>query len=241
MSFPRLSSAPRPALAALLALLAAPLSPAPAHSQSVSIGADVVSRYVWRGFDFGESLSVQPALTLGFGGLEVGAWGSYSVSRDGADASENDLWASYTVSAENGASFTLAVTDYYFPAPGAKGFSYSEAHTVELAASVTGPETLPVTLYGGMMVRNDPDNSLYLEASLPIAAIRDADVGLVAGMVAGASDFYGTDGAGVVNLGVSAARDLEVSESFAIPFSVAYIYNPDQDRAYLVMGMSLSP
>ena len=240
MFIPRLSSAPR-ALLPLAVLLGLPLFPAPAHSQSVSIGADVVSRYVWRGYDFGESLSVQPALTFGFGGFEAGAWGSYSVSADGADASENDLWASYTVASSSGASFTLAVTDYYFPAPGATGFSYSDAHTIELAASVTGPETLPVTLYGGMLVSNDPDNSLYLEASVPVTAISDADVGFVAGMVAGASDFYGTDGAALVNLGVSASRDLEVSDSFAIPFSVAYIYNPDQDRAYLVMGMSLSP
>ncbi len=225
----------------LPALLASVAAAGPASAQSVSVGADVVSRYVWRGADFGESLSLQPALTFGFGGLEFGAWGSYSVSASGADANENDLWATYTIEASSGASLSLGVTDYYFPGPGATGFSYTDAHTVELSASVTGPESFPVTVYGGVMVRNDPDNSVYLEASLPVAAGDDVEVGLVAGMVAGASGFYGTEGAAVVNLGVSASKALEITDSFAPPVSVSYILNPDQDRAFLVFGVSLAP
>lgn len=214
----------------------------PAGAQSASIGADVVSRYVWRGTDFGESMSVQPALTFGLGGLEVGAWGSYSISASGAYANENDLWATYTINASNGASFAFTVTDYYFPAPGAaEGFLYSSSHTLELAVGFTGPESFPVSLYGGMMARNDPDNSVYLEASLPVSAFADVDVGLVAGMVAGASEFYGTDGAAVVNLGVSASKDLAITDSFAPPVSVSYIFNPDADRAFLVFGFSLAP
>ncbi len=229
-------------LAAWLPPIVASLVPVGAASgQSVSLGADVVSRYVWRGADFGESLSLQPALTFGLGGLEVGAWGSYSISASGADANENDLWATYTIEASSGVSFSFGVTDYYFPAPGADGFSYTDAHTLELSVAVTGPESFPVSIYGGMMARNDPDNSVYLEASLPVAAGGDVEVGLVAGIVAGASGFYGTDGAAVVNLGISASKALEITDSFAPPVSVSYILNPDQDRAYLVFGMSLSP
>ena len=224
-----------PAVAASLALAG------PAGAQSVSLGADIVSRYVWRGADFGESLSLQPALTLGFGGLEVGAWGSYSISASGASANENDLWATYTMEASRGASLSLGVTDYYFPAPGSQGFSYTDAHTLELSVSVTGPESFPISIYGGVMTRNDPNNSVYLEASLPVAAGGDVDLGLVAGMVAGASDFYKTKGAAVVNLGLSATKALAITDSFAPPVSVSYILNPDQDRAYLVFGMSVSP
>jgi len=213
----------------------------PAGAQSVSVGADVVSRYVWRGADFGESLSLQPALTFGIGGLEFGAWGSYSVSASGADANENDLWATYTIAASSGASLSFGVTDYYFPGPGATGFSYTDAHTLELSVSVSGPESFPISVFGGFLASNDPDNSLYLEASLPVAAGDDVEVGLVAGMVAGASGFYGTDGAAVVNLGISASKALEITDSFAPPVSVSYILNPDQDRAYLVFGVSLAP
>ena len=226
----------------VIPLLAAPFAFAgPAGGQSVSIGADVMSRYVWRGADFGESLSLQPALAFGVGGLELGAWGSYSISASGADANENDLYATYTIETSSGASLSLGVTDYYFPAPGAEGFLYTDAHTLELSVAFTGPESFPVSVYGGMMVRNDPDNSLYLEASLPVAARDDVEVGLVAGMVAGSSGFYGTEGAAVVNLGISASKALRITDSFAPPVGVSYIFNPDQERAYLVFAVNLSP
>ena len=83
---------------------------------------------------------------------------------------------------------------------------------------------------------------------------------LTAGMVAGKSDFYGTSGTTFVNLGVSAAKDLVITESFSLPLSVSYILNPnrpaeegemhdelmdeegdDPDRAFLVFAVSLFP
>lgn len=224
------------------ALLAVAGVAAPASGQSASIGADVVSRYVWRGADFGESMSVQPALTLSYGNLEAGAWGSYSVSASGAGANENDLWASYTVEAGNGASLTLGFTDYYFPEPDAEyGFRNAKAHTLELSLGITGPESFPVSLFGGMLVRNDEDNSVYLEASLPIDAVEGVDVGLVAGMVTGKSGFYDTTGAALVNLGISASKEVEITDAYSLPMSVSWIVNPDSERAFLVFGVSLVP
>ncbi len=229
----------------------------PVQGQSASIGADVVSRYVWRGTDFGESMSMQPALTLGLGGLEVGAWGSYSVSASGAYANENDLWATYTVSASNGASFSFGFTDYYFPGPGADGFFVTDGHLLELSASFTGPESFPISLLAGKMSRNDPDNSLYLEASVPVSGFEDVDLSLTAGMVAGESEFYATNGTAFVNLGISASKDWVITDSFSLPLSVSYILNPnrpgddghmdrdqdedDTDRAFLVFAVSLFP
>ena len=212
------------ALATTLTLAVA----SPVHGQTASLGADVVSRYVWRGTDFGESMSVQPALTLGFGGLEVGAWGSYAVAASGADANENDLWATYTVTTTNGASVSFGFTDYYFPAPGADGFFVTDAHMLELSLGVTGPESFPVSLFAGMMTRNDPDNSLYLEASMPVSGFEGVDLSLTAGMVAGESEFYGTEGAAFVNLGVSASKDLRITDSFSLPVSVSYILNANR-------------
>ena len=187
-------------------------------------------------------MSIQPALTFSLGNLEAGAWGSYSVSHSGAHANENDLWASYTVSANNGMSFSFGFTDYYFPSPDAThGFRNAKAHTLELSLSVSGPENFPVSLFGGMLVKNDEDNSVYLEASLPIDAVEGVEVGLVAGMVAGESGFYVTEGAALVNLGVSAATEVAITDAFALPVSVSWIVNPDSERAFLVFGVSLVP
>ncbi len=220
------------AVAALFALAV------PVRGQSVSIGADVVSRYVWRGLDFGESLAVQPAITFGAGGLEFGAWGSYSVSASGASANENDLWATYTVAAASGLSVAVGITDYYFPAPDARaGFGAGAAHTVEVSLAFSGPETFPISLFGGVLAES---GVLYGEVGVPVE-LSGVGVGLHIGFVGGESDFYGTDGAAVVNVGVTASKALAITETFAVPVSVAYILNPDQDRAHLVFGFSIAP
>lgn len=228
--------------------LAAAVS-APAAAQSVSLGADVVSRYIWRGVDFGESASVQPGLTVSLGKLEFGAWGSYSISQSGASANENDLWASFTHEFESGASLSLGVTDYYFPnfvTTDSGGVEYvldfrdGDAHTQEIWASLAGPESLPLSIYAGRVL--DDDGSLYAEVG---ASSRAEGVELAAhlGFVGGESGFYGTDDAAVVNVGVTASTELAVTESFAPPVSVSYVVNPSKEgsRAYLYFGLSLSP
>lgn len=221
--------------AALITLL---VVAAPAQAQSVSVGADVVSRYVWRGVDFGESMAVQPAVTFGAGGLEFGAWGSYSISASGASANENDLWATYTIAASSGLSVSFGLTDYYFPAPDAHdGFGSGDAHTLEFSLGFSGPETFPITLFGGALAG---DGDLYVEAGVPFA-VSDVDVALHMGFVGGESDFYGTDGAALVNMGVTASKGLQVTDTFEVPVMVAWILNPDQDRAHLVFGFSIAP
>lgn len=39
----------------------------------VSLGADIVSKYVWRGFDQGSGASIQPTLGLAYKGLSLSA------------------------------------------------------------------------------------------------------------------------------------------------------------------------
>ena len=223
-------------------LVASAVLAGPVAAQSASIGADIVSRYVWRGLDFGESMSVQPGLTIGLGGLEFGAWGSYSISASGSGANENDLWATYTYETASGASFAVGMTDYYFPGPRAEKFRDADAHTQEVSVAVSGSEAFPVSLYAGMVL--DDDKPIYFEASVPFAA-GDVEIGLHAGAVSGESAFYATEGFALVNLGLTASTELAITDSFAPPVSVSYIVNPsDSDsgnRAFLVFALSLSP
>lgn len=224
------------------------LTPGASLAQTFSLGADLMSRYVWRGYDFGESFSVQPALTFGSGGFEIGSWASYSISADGVGATEHDLWLGYTVETDGSGSFSFGVTDYYFPAGADEDGSFNffnfdgdgdGAHYIEPYASYTGPESFPLTLYGAVFVHNDPDNSIYLEASVPFS-VEEVELGLTAGAIAGESAFYGTDGFALVNLGLSASKDLKISDALSLPVSVAYILNPDIERTYLVFGIGIS-
>jgi len=242
--------------AAAVALL---LATAPAaRAQDVSIGTDVVSRYVWRGFDFGESAAMQPALAISSGGFQIGVWGSYSLGADGADANQNDIWASYHIELGD-AGITIGMRDYYFPAPDGPMFFDSDSHYYEASVGFKLGEAFPLSLYGGFILNGEDaegasQTPTYLEASLPFY-LGDTEMSATVGMVAQPSDFYKTVEAGLVNISIGASREIPVTGSFSIPISVAYILNPsietkvmmDDDttkylkgRSYLVFKMSIS-
>ena len=228
----------------LLLLLALFIMPAVALAQ-VTVGADFMSRYVWRGQDFGESFSVQPALEYSRGPLSIGTWASYSMAADGATANEHDLYA--------GLSFgpvSVGVTDYYFPSGAPAYLDYfseeavtspdffdEDSHTIEPYASYSGPEAFPVSLYGAINATNDPDNSIYLEVSYPFT-VQGVNLGLTAGMTP-AEGIY-ADELAFVNLGLSAGKSIPVTDTFTLPVGVSYIINPYAERTFLVFGFSLS-
>ena len=56
------------------------------NAQDFSFGADVQSRYVWRGIQFGgEDMSLQPGVEYAAGNFAVGAWAAYSLGGDNPD------------------------------------------------------------------------------------------------------------------------------------------------------------
>ena len=233
----------------LFAILLVGLLPAsPVGAQAFSLGADIVSRYVWRGTDFGESVSIQPTLAFRSEGFEIGSWAANAVGPDAAGVNEHDLLMGYSVETAFG-SFGLGVTDYYFPAPfdddlrdpSTEFFNFDGdgegAHWIEPYLSYTGPASFPITLFGGIFAHNDPDRSVYLEASYPFK-VDGVDLDFTVGAVPMESAFYGTDTFAIVNLGLSASRAIQITDTFALPLSVAYILNPDAERSFLVFGIS---
>jgi hypothetical protein len=179
----------------------------------VTIGADVVSRYVWRGTDFGNAAAVQPSIETTIGPVALGAWGSWSISPGPADASGNecDLYASTTVGPVG-----LTLTDYFFPAyAGTDSLLNVDIHVFELSA---GADVGPVSVLAAANVSGDDDNSTYLELTYGAFSL---------GLGNGA---YSTDGEfAPVSIGVSASRD---------NFSASYIINPNQETSFLVFGVN---
>ena len=179
----------------------------------VTIGADVVSRYVWRGTDYGNAAAVQPSIETTIGPVTLGAWGSWSISPGPTDASGNecDLYASTTVGPVG-----LTLTDYFFPAyAGIDSLLNLDIHVFELSA---GADVGPVSVLAAANVSGDDDNSTYLELTYGAFSL---------GLGNGA---YSTDGEfAPVSIGVSASRD---------NFSASYIINPDQETSFLVFGVN---
>lgn len=227
-----------PALHLLPVLILSILSPA-AFAQTFSLGADVMSRYIWRGADYGETVSIQPALAFTNGGVALGSWASYGVSPEAASVNEHDLWISYSVQTRTG-TWTVGATDYYFPNAGAPFFDFDGegqgAHWIEPFASFTGPEAFPVGLYAGVFVHNDPDHSVYLQASYPFKT-DGVDLTFMAAASAGASALYGTNRFGITTVGLTALKSVPITDRFALPITVSYLVNPYQERSFLVFGL----
>lgn len=198
---------------------------------------DVVSRYLWRGKDFGASPAAQPGLTFGTGAFKLGAWGS--VTLNDSKFQEQDLFLSYTFFD----NLTVGVTDYFFPNDTiAKNgyFNYDEnttAHIFEANLKYFCGESLPLTVSANYNFYGlDKAGSGYFELGYT-TKIKDNKVEFFVG-AASAHSIYG-EKAGLVNVGVGAYKDLVFSDKFTLPLFCRFITNPQAENIHLVVGISL--
>ncbi len=212
----------------------------PAHAQ-VDLGADLVSRYVWRGFDFGDAVSIQPTVSYSRGGFQIGTWASYAFGAQSSAATEHDLWAAYAFDFSNGSRLGVGVTDYYFPNSGVKFFNLSHdggAHQIEPYLSFSGPSSFPLNIWASVFIHNEPDHASYLEMSYPFT-VEPVDLNIALGGSPASSDFYlNPGGPAITKLSLSASKSASITDSFSIPLSIQYILNPHQEVSYLVFGIS---
>lgn len=206
---------------AVLALLAS--VPMIAQAQA-ELTVDYASRYVWRGFSYGSSPSLQPGISYTTGNLTVGTWAAYATNGNPA-GTEIDFYLSYALG-----DLTLTVTDYVFPdfAP----FFDETQHFVEVGAAYTLP-SLPLSLSANVFVLNDADYPIYLEAGYTAG-----DVEFFLGFTPTKSDLYGNAKPGLINAGFGIGREVNVTDSFSLNLSTKLITNPYSKNAFLLFGVS---
>ena len=204
-------------------LYALTLSAVPAAA-GVGFGADVVNRYVWRGTDFGNAVSVQPGMSISHGNIEVGAWSSWAIT--GGDANENDLYASFS-----SGPIGITLTDYYFPGLTEDDmfFSYSnddEVHILEVSASLA-PDGVPLSAMVAYNFSGDAENSFWAEATYDLGELEETAVSVTVGF--GNGFYTTTTDPALVSVGLNMGK----GDYFA-----SYILNPDKESAFLVFGRS---
>ena len=195
----------------------------------VGFGADVVNRYVWRGTDFGNAVSVQPGMSISHGNIEVGAWSSWAIinPEDPEDnVNELDLYASFS-----SGPIGITLTDYYFPAltDNDDFFSYSdedEVHILEVSASLA-PDGVPLSAVVAYNFSGDPDNSFWAEATYDLGEMEETAVSVTVGL--GNGFYTTTTDPALVSVGLNMGK----GDYFA-----SYILNPDKESAFLVFGRS---
>jgi hypothetical protein len=252
-------------LTKLLVVLVLLLSVKISNSQDKSnftlkVSAELVSNYIWRGSPAytGNNGNIvlapnfQPTLGFVFGGLEVGAWGSTDFT--GA-FQEMDLYASYSLK-----GLTATITDYYWDASWASKpyFSYkseSTGHVLEGSLGYTFAK-IPLKISVATMffgadkklmepgVEGSPENnySTYIELGYSFE-MNDYNFDAFIGMSPFDGlygDGYGNmTGFGVVNTGLTGYKKLKISDKLETTLRSSLIFNPQQEKAYLVLGISL--
>ena len=189
------------------------------------VGADFVSRYVWRGTDFGNAPAIQPTIEFSKGNFSIGAWGSYALSA--STYLEADLYASYSFDF----GLDIIATDYYFPAAvfgvvTDSSWFDTDSHTFEIGLS----QAVGDFYISGYYFLN-ADTDIYLEAGYSFK-----NLNIFAGF--GNQSYTNSGDFNLVNFGVSTSRDLAISDKFSLPLTGAFIVNPDKKQLNIVFGFS---
>ncbi|MCU7493895.1 MAG: hypothetical protein HF314_03370 [Ignavibacteria bacterium] len=218
---------------------------------SFNFGADIVSRYVWRGIQLGGSPAVPQIQPYGSFDLEVnslgnfslGLWASYGFTGDYA---ENDFYLKYSYPTEFG-TFSATATDYYYPYIDSLKISDFKnngegAHTMEASFLYNGPESFPVSFTLSSNVYNDmPGNkSLYVEVGYPLS-INATSINFFAGAAQGPSVWHcvTSDNFQLINLGFNVSKEIKITQDFSLPVGLSFIMNPHVRNTYVVFKVSL--
>ena len=197
-------------------------------SSPFDVGADLVSSYLWRGTKFGTGPAIQPYLSYTLGGLEIGGWGSYCFTSN--EAAEADFYVSY------GFDFGLSigVTDYYFPGTEYLDVSDStgaHAFEINLGYEIGGFSASGNYILNGAGNAGSTAGDLYFELGYGFKYFS---------LFAGAGDgWHSMDGEfALCNIGISASKEIHITENYALPVSGALIWNPDKEQYHVVVGIS---
>ena len=194
-------------------------------SYSQDFGADLVSSYVWRGTQFGSGAHIQPYMTLDYENFEAGLWGSFPTTANGG-GNELDAYLSYDFG-----PLALTLTNYTFPGDGgvySDGESFFDGDYTEISGSTS---ILGIDLLAGYFTDLE---ALYIELGFAAGPV---DVAIGYGEDQGEA-WYANGGNGIVNMSFSGSREIQISDSFALPVFGSFILNPEADTAFLVFGIS---
>jgi hypothetical protein len=198
------------------------------QAQELSPGVDLYSTYVWRGVAY-SGPSIQPYVDFTAGNFTLGAWGSQGIDGivGGGVASngfqEMDLYASYSFDF----GLSLGVTDYYYP--GSLYFD-GESHAFELNGGFSSGDFSIAANY------------IVNEAAGAGSAGGDMyfELGYGPVFIGGGDGWHTSDGDfDIVNIGVSASKEIEITDSFSLPISGSVILNPHTEQLYILAGISL--
>jgi hypothetical protein len=206
----------------------APLYAQDEKSSSWTASADLVSSYIWRGTRQGNGPHFQPMVEYSAGSFTGGVWGTFDLH----GYKEVDLYLAY----ELPAGFSIGLQDYWIADIPWTDFSAgSGSHAFE--ASI-GYDSENVTFYAGYILNEaggagSSGGDLYLESRFSFDYFA---------VFMGAGNGWHTEDSGftVCCLGLEFSREIPVTDRFSVPVTAQMVYNPDSERMFFTVGLSLS-
>jgi hypothetical protein len=211
------------------------------ESTKAFIAVDMVSKYLWRGFDYG-GVSVLPAFGVAVKGFSFTAFGGAGFDME--QTKTLGLAAQYK---RNGLS--AMITDFWYSdayTPLGKFpstyFEYSAHRTTHIYEASLDYDFKYVavswnTIFAGYDFYKSNEKraySTYVEVSAPF---RVGSIDFKADLGIALWDGFYSNGFNVVNTGVKASKTFYVNEKLAIPVSTQIIVNPYSKQAYILAGV----
>ncbi len=222
----------------VMAATALPTAMMAQDTVEASVGADLVSGYIWRGQDLG-GVSLQPGASIAYKGFSLGAWGS--VGLESTDTKEFDLTLGYSTG-----GFSISVTDYWFN-NGPGYFHYDAHNTAHVFEAQVGYDFGPVAVNwytnfagaDGVNADGDRAYSSYINVAAPFK-LGGLDWTAEVGATPWETSFYngGAGGFEVCNVTLGASKEIKVTDSFSLPLFCSATWNPATEGAYFVVGLS---
>lgn len=230
----------RTTILAALVMMSAAVNAQESNKVEATVGADIVSKYVWRGQDCGHA-AVQPTLGISYKGLSLSAWGNYGIANTD-DTEELDLTLSYSVG-----GLTVGITDYWFGNSEVDYFRYKSGETSHVFEANLGYDFGPLSVNwftnfagdDGVNKSGKRAYSSYVELAAPFT-LGKLDWEASIGAVPYATDYYAkVNGFAVTNISVKASKEFTVAKELKMPVFAQVAANPSTQKCYLVFGVGI--
>ena len=205
------------------------------QENKLSVKADFVSSYVWRGMKIGNGPAVQPDVAFKTGGLTIDVWGNCNFSDE--DAYETDLSASYKIIISKLFFVKVLFLDVYTPDSLEAGYFNKNRHSFEPRVFLNINK---FTISGACKLHRNPVDGVYKDAYdkyFEADYLVKNNINLFIG--AGTEMYTTGDDFNVCNIGFSVDKKILVTDTFSIPFSVLAALNPACEKINVVLKFTL--
>ena len=198
-----------------------------ASETSASASVDIMSSYMWRGFQLHEDTAIQPSVGITYGSFGMNLWSDYNMETK--EAAETDLTLNYTFSMDK---LSFDVGYIYFGLDNA-----TDTQEIYLSAAYDMFLSPTLTVYYDF----DEGDGTFIEASVG----HDTSVGSDMTLSLGASASYNSDSAysigtysGFHNANISAALSIPVNNEISITPMIAYSTGLSSDAKASIKALS---